>query len=431
MRTPEERRVWRMIKPRMDELEALWRQRKRDESFLRTSEFFEEFGHHREGALYSARHFVKRANDKAKAIAVSTQAFERFPEPYPFSLMCLAYYKNGQNDEVLRLCERYLEDPELMGVAQLNYGGALLHRTGDFDGSVDYFHRASEFGDLRADQRPAAFCIRTEDFTALSQPDDPAETPIRFLGTRPVSVEAVIAASCDENYYRLFGKAYRDSFFKFNPNPAHILHFHVFDPGEALMAEIAADMAANPRIAFSIEHTAQNRGYYYAGRFFQMPRLMAHYGAPIVITDADCVFINAFDDLFMATAGCDIGVVDTGRTLFPWRNYVANLMVFNPTEEAARQALTMRNFLMRAPRDTFNFWYVDQLAIVEMAYAQKKSGAAKIVNVMREWERLCFQGSGMGNKNLEDKAARFNERAPGSGERRERLLKKRESSRES
>jgi hypothetical protein len=233
------------------------------------------------------------------------------------------------------------------------------------------------------------------EFEALTRAEDnPARNPIHFLNPRPIEADAVVTVSGDETYYRALFDIYNDTFFAHTRKPGHIMHVHLFDPSDDLLGEIGSLAAkAEGRIQFSFERTDGNKSYYYVGRFIQVPRLMARYNCPIIVTDLDCYFKDSIDPMLEVTGGTDIGMLQVRRRLCPWRNFLAGLVAFNPTEFGRRYALGIQNFLQSLPSDT-NYWYVDQLALAQSFYLSRNSRTGKLEIVNETWRQLCEQGTG-------------------------------------
>jgi len=334
-----------------------------------------------------------------RAQEVATKGLEKFGDRRLLSVLCETYAKLNRDEEAVRVTEKCFSDPALAAQALLLHGSALLRVTGELDRSIEYFHRAVEGdagGALGPDCHPARQVVSNNAFQALMYiADDPDRNPIHFVGSHTATPLAVLAASADETYFRAFFQLYQDTFFAHSSNEAHIVHFHIFDPTEELLNEMGnIEDCARGRIRFSYEMTrGVNRSYYYAGRFVQMPRLLRRYGCPIVLTDMDCYFAGDINDVLASLAGSDLGIVQVNRRLPPWRNFLANLVVFNPTEVARRYALGMRNFLLNMPSDT-NYWYVDQLALVQCAYLNRNGGIGTVRSANESRGNFCRQGTG-------------------------------------
>jgi len=334
-----------------------------------------------------------------RALDITTKSLDKFWDWHLLSALCEIYSKLNRDEEAVRITEKYFSDPDISAYAHLLHGAALLRATGELDRCVGFFNRAAQIdsaGTLGSDCHPAREIVSNLKFEALTRvADDPSRNPIHFVGSHAEKPLAVLAASADETYFRAFFQLYRDTFFAHSPNASHIVHFHIFDPSNDLLEEISGiEEKARGRIRFSYEITGgANRSYYYAGRFVQMPRLLQRYGCPIVLTDMDCYFAGDIGEVIASSTGVDLGIVEVTRRLLPWRIFLANLVVFNPTEVAYRYALGMHNFLLNMPRD-INYWYVDQLALVQCAYLNRNAAIGTVQTVNEAWRKFSRQGTG-------------------------------------
>jgi len=169
----------------------------------------------------------------------------------------------------------------------------------------------------------------------------------------------------------------------------------LFDPGEGLLEEISGMQSNAGRLQFSVERTGGgNRSYYYAGRFMQAPRFLAHYGCPIAISDIDCVFRDNIAELIAAASDADLGILETRSYPYPWQNFRANLVVFNSSEASLRYALAIQHFLRQVQSENANYWFIDQAALVECVYLQRKTGFGRIADIGTAYNSLCYQPTG-------------------------------------
>jgi hypothetical protein len=396
------------FKKRIGEIQRLWFAGDKEKSFEQARLFYDEQRDSKQVGVFFARFCTLRMHDKDYALTVVAENFEKFKDPQFLTLLCMLYGIKGREDELLELTEKHFADPDLGGSALVAHGSALLRKTGQFDPSVELFHRAAEFGRLGGDQNPASVVLPNRDFEALADvADDPAQTPIQFLGSPPPGTKSVVCAAGDEPYFREFYPMYRDSFFEHNKTPERVLHFHIFDPSDALLEELAVlqNDAPNGRLRFSTEKTPLNKSYYYVGRFVQMPRLLKHYNCPIVVTDIDLVFRNSMDGMVKHCSEVDLGILEVLGHGGPWRNFKAGLMVFAATPMGYRFALMMRNFLLRMPREEYNYWYIDQTAILQCAFLNRNCGVGEVVPVNLPYRGLTFQFAGQSGR-PEEKANR-------------------------
>jgi tetratricopeptide (TPR) repeat protein len=382
------------IEAEISEVRRLWSSGERAMAVAGAEDLYRKFpGKHAVAQLLAYYLYTTRNLDRA--LAVAHDCFERFPNPQVLLLLCRILTRAGRDAEILKLTSGCSSNPRLLPYALLCHGGALLKISGEFDSAVEFFHRAAEAGDLENDQAPARAALRLDEFDLLAT-GSLAANSLRFLSVPPPEgIETVVMAAADERYFRALYELYMSTFFTHHPGANHVLHFHLYDPSEFLLEEVAdLARARQGRLQFSWEMTDRtNRSYYYVGRFVQMPLLMLRYNAPIVATDIDCGFRAGIDPILEAVRDADLGMVEVERHIVPWRNLLANLVVFNCTETARMYAMAIRNFLLRLPND-INYWYVDQLALVQCDYLARSAHAGKVVRVSQEWRQVVRQGTG-------------------------------------
>lgn len=379
------------VRGRVHEVNRLWGAGKKAEALALAEEVHRDAPDRNVVAWFYCK-LLFGAREWERTREVCAECLERFREPRFLGLMCAALIRAHRPEDVVALTPAWFDDPDIGSQALLCHGAAQVAATGVFDSGVAFFHRAAAIGGLKNDEWPARKALPNAAFAALSQtPDDATRNALTIMGGKPVA-RAMVLAGADEKYFRALSGIYIKTFFATNPDPAHVLHIHLYDPSEALLGETAA--MANDRLRFSYEQTAGvNRSYYYAGRFVQLPRLMAHYDCPIIVTDIDCAFKSGVEEVLRASADSDIGLVEVERHICMWRNFLANMVVFNPTETGRRYAAMIQSFLRDAPVDV-NYWYVDQLALVQCAYVNRNLGLGRIAPLAAERVRLLAQGTG-------------------------------------
>src|SRR5262249_31635373 len=153
-----------------------------------------------------------------------------------------------RDEETMRIASSYLDDASLHGVADACYGAAFLRRTGNLEAAIKFFHRAADsFRETKHAAPMSAICSPT-DFRRLADLDvSSISNPIVFLSSPRVRPKFVMCATGDETYYRPFQAIYRDTFFRHNRSSDCALHFHVFDPSDALLEEIENASAGEDR----------------------------------------------------------------------------------------------------------------------------------------------------------------------------------------
>jgi hypothetical protein len=379
------------------EIERLWKAGAQAEATSRALALYHAFPTNEFVADYYSDFCFFRLRQAENAIATARDSYQRLHSANLFHTYCHFLVRKGKDDELLSLTPGYFNDPVLSGTAYLQYAAATLRQTGDFDLAVGLFHRGAQLPVMERHKSPAASLmpLRTFQFY-MGMSDDESRAGITFLSERPNNARFVMCASGDEKYFREFFTIYRDSFFSFDHNPEHVLHFHLLDPTDELLSEISVPAADNYcRVYFSVERTSgTNRSYYYAARFVQLGRLLRHYECPIAVSDIDCVFETSVDDLIRTMHGQDVGITEIKSYPYPWQNFRAGLVAFNPSIVALEYARAIQNFLIRIPVELTNYWYVDQSALAQCVYLQRDSRRGNFVDLKAVSRSLCHQLSG-------------------------------------
>lgn len=379
------------------ETERLWKAGAREEAASRALALYRSFPANEFVAEYYSEFCFFRLKQVEDAIAIARDSYQRLHSADLFYTYCHFLMRKGKDEELLSLTPGYFTDPVLSGTAYLQYAAATLRKTGDFDLAVGLFHRGAQLPVMDRHKSAAASLMPLRTFQLyFGMPDDERRAGIEFVGKRPNNARFVMCASGDEKYFREFFTIYRDSFFAFDNNPEHVLHFHLLDPAEELLSEISVSTPDNrDRVYFSFERTSgTNRSYYYAARFVQLERLLRHYDCLMAVSDIDCVFETGVDDLIQAMHGQDVGIVEIKAYPYPWQNFRAGLVAFNPSIVALEYARAIRNFLTQIPVELTNYWFVDQSALAQCVYLQRDSGHGNFINLKAVSQSMCHQLSG-------------------------------------
>lgn len=385
-------------KAAMSEIESLWASDRRSEAAANAGELYKIASANDAVARFYISFCANRLKDRELGLLAARESFERHRSAEIFYALCQNLLLTGRDGELSTLAERHLEDASIAGAAHLQYGAALLRRTCDIDRSVEYFHRGAGLPGALRSADAASQILPSHAFGELADLREPT-AQIDFVLPSPQQPEGefVVCATGDEPYFRSFFDLYCESFFAHDDNPRHLVHFHVFDPSDALLEEAGAIARSRwgTRLQISYERTGRQRSYYYVGRFILIPSLLSRYGCPVAVTDIDCVFRRDLDKLIDATAQADLGIVEANRFCYPWENTRAGMVVFRPTPAGMRYAHAVRNFIARIPETRIrSYWYLDQLALYQCANEARTLHSGKVVNIIKVHGQTCRQLSG-------------------------------------
>lgn len=190
-------------------------------------------------------------------------------------------------------------------------------------------------------------------------------------GPLPADVQGVVLVSFNPPYARKYGFAFLRSYAEY-ASAGHLLHVHIFDPDEHIVAEIrrVAHKAGLVRIAVSTEaspyavHAPQQRKAYYAcGRLLHLPYWLDVYQRPILSLDADFIVEGSLDVLFEADAGKDVRLNPRRTIDSPWLDVIANVIVARPTPAARSYFTAVGRYAMKHLDAQPDAWLVDQAAL--------------------------------------------------------------------
>jgi tetratricopeptide (TPR) repeat protein len=251
--------------------------------------------------------------------------------------------------------------------------GCVLIQLGHFEIAEFHFWNAAHIMPTFAHCR--LINVRRELWEAIDAGDalraDPAIVTLREArGAR--AHDAVVAVSCDVQYFYKHGAKFVNSFAQ-NAAAGKLLHIHVLDPDDRFAAYIDGLLAkvnlpdytvTTARTAFADStHYKARRTYYSCVRFLVMPWLVQKYQTTIVCFDVDLVFEQPVDGIISEISGQDIGLVRRKPPDSLWLDFVANVIVVNPTPAALRYFNALGNFVRHfANRDEL-YWHLDQIAL--------------------------------------------------------------------
>ena len=216
-----------------------------------------------------------------------------------------------------------------------------------------------------------------------------AETPSVLLEAGPSGAGGyVVVAVCNAEYFYKYGGTFVNSYAQ-NAARGNTLHLHIMDPDAAFETRLHAllDRVKLPVIAVTTETTpavaanapAARKTYYSCGRFLQFPALLRRYGKPVICLDIDMVFESGVEDIVAYLGTADIALRPRSPIDSPWLDYVANIVVANPTPAAIRYFTLVGNYIQHYARQGMLHWMIDQIALYCVLHMLRRFSAPPAV----------------------------------------------------
>lgn len=357
--------------------------------------------------------FFKRKN-RDKGVYLAEESFQLFNSAQSLNLLCRVLTLDEQFNRVIQITGKTFQCTGLAGDAYLNHASALLRLGHSFELAASFYSRGSALGPCdRADKVPSSLAVSPSAFSYFGEmPTDMMGHNYALAPTQLV-FDYVFLASGNEPYVRSFLDIYAESFFLSAAGENVALHIHLFDCSDEVVKEFEGRVYKNgfDRLFFSNEITGvKTNGYYYAGRFVQLPKMLEHYNCPIFVTDIDCIYTQNIRKLLEKVDNVDFAYVRAMEYTHPWAHFRANMALFSNSVSGKKIAKCISNFLGQLPPDDLTYWYVDQLALAIAYYtnAERRIGSSK--EITQEYKDVCFQPTGSSG-NPEFKASRAREEA--------------------
>lgn len=173
----------------------------------------------------------------------------------------------------------------------------------------------------------------------------------------------VFMAACDSRYFFEHFLMLACSLHAVDPHAA--LHVHLYAPNASVHAALAELRAALPGLSLGVSQEEPYKGrepkiYYSAARFARLHQLLAHYGHPLCMVDADALFNRSWREFAAPDAPL---VLSAGENVPFWERVTAGFIYARPEPEAMRFVEAASRFIL------FNFlhgnvvWFLDQIAL--------------------------------------------------------------------
>ncbi len=214
--------------------------------------------------------------------------------------------------------------------------------------------------------------------TATGQALDAAG--LKALADR-LDVGAVFFAAADEKYVDQYGRWYALSVLR-HSDVSSLVVIHVIGGGERLAEAVKSVGVTDERLIFVGDdfdaaavttrcYDAPPKGlmalpvaHFQSVRFQRLGGLLETLGRPIFVSDIDLLLQRGVSDLLEQWAGADVVFNENWKNLAAGSRITANLLLVNPTPNAARLFNFLRAYLDdRLARDVVTRW-IDQVALL-------------------------------------------------------------------
>lgn len=226
-------------------------------------------------------------------------------------------------------------------------------------------------------------------------PAPPSDPPARFLtatgqaldaaGLKALAdrldVRAVFFAAADEKYVDQYGRWYALSVLR-HSDVSSLVVIHVIGGGDRLAQAVKSVGVTDERLIFVGDdfdaaavttrcHDAPPKGlialpvaHFQSVRFQRLGGLLEALGRPIFVSDIDLLLQRGVSDLLEQWATADVVFNENWKNLAAGSRITANLLLVNPTPNAARLFNFLRAYLDdRLARDVVTRW-IDQVALL-------------------------------------------------------------------
>ncbi len=251
--------------------------------------------------------------------------------------------------------------------------GCILMQLGHFDIAEMHFWNAAHFAP--AFEHCRLINVRRDLWKIVDTEMQSAASPTIVLlreAHGPGVYDAVVAVSCDVQYFYKHGAKFVNSFAQ-NAAAGKLLHIHILDPDDKFAAYIDRLLAKVTLSNFTVT-TAQTafatstnyrfrRTYYSCARFMDMGWLLQKYRTTIVCFDIDLIFEQPVDAMIGEASGKDIGLVQREPLDSLWLDIYAGFVVANNTQAALRYFNAVGNFVRHFTGRDELYWHLDQIAL--------------------------------------------------------------------
>jgi hypothetical protein len=185
---------------------------------------------------------------------------------------------------------------------------------------------------------------------AVCRADDDAGAAAALAGLPPLEGDlpaprpaGIVLTSCDDGYFRRYGRHLARSVLRRSPDQA--CHLHLVDPTPASLA-LLRELAAEGAFSFSSERLAAAAApvrttlgrYIICSRFARVHQLLAATGSPVLMLDADSLVRLPLTPLLAGLGGCDAALFLRPGSRDPCRRVLGAALAVMPTDLGRRFA---------------------------------------------------------------------------------------------
>jgi hypothetical protein len=234
------------------------------------------------------------------------------------------------------------------------------------------------------------------DLEAVHNPDPPASTDpecrlmtsegeprafadLRALASR-LKAKTVFFAAADESYVKLYARWYALSVLK-RCDVSSLIVIHVVGAAGRLQRIAESVGVRDRRLVFTGDEVDESAltmkcydtppkgliarpvAYYQSARFLRLGALMRAVGLPVFVSDIDLLLQRGVADLLQRSTDADVVLNENEHNMNAGSRLTANLLLLNPTENAARFVRFLRCYLEQSlSRPEVTRW-IDQVAL--------------------------------------------------------------------
>lgn len=305
----------------------------------------------------------------------------------------LVHHMRGRFDLAFSCFRRFL-DRNSSDADAIAAAGCALERMGKFEKAESYFATAAQLSpksySLLSMLRFSSAFLREIDGAEQSCPALPTLIAQSGSGNTPRLVTLV---TCDAVYFRKYGRAFVKSFAKV-AQPDALLHFHLLDPDNGIVAEVEALFLQIGLSSYriTVEHdtrfAAGSRGkhvWFTCARFIHLEAWLRAYAIPIVLLDVDMA-LQAPPMKLVETVGerADLGLYNISAPRAPWLDIGAGVVVARPTAQASSYARLVRKYIEHFLSSGRPKWHLDQVALYCTYRMLEACGGAPCVCFFKE-----------------------------------------------
>jgi hypothetical protein len=266
----------------------------------------------------------------------------------------------------------------------------------EWEGWAIHYRLLMEAIDLDAVRAPTPDALPEPDVVFATSNGEPTDwAGLRATADR-IGARCIFFAAADEAYVDLYARWYALSVLKYADVPSLVV-VHVIGGADRL-AQIAAKVGvSDERLVFAGDYfdadavitqvfdsppkglIAKPVAHFQSVRFLRLGAVLSQLGRPIFVSDIDLLLQRGVEDLLLRAADDDVMFNENEQSLNAGSRLTANLMLVNPTPNAALFLRFLSHFLETAlagPRVTR---WIDQVALIFARHHLVRHGQAPAI----------------------------------------------------